>query len=271
MKRLLMMSLCVFSCGVVFAQPPGGREGRPPRDGEQRPREGGPGGPGAPPHFALMDALDANHDHVISAEEIEAATATLLKLDKNQDGKLTEDEFGPPRPRGEAGAPPPREGDREHGRPPRETGDRPRGDGPRDGGPRDGGPRDGGPRDGGPRDGGPRDGFGRPDARGPGGPEGPGGPRGPMGPGGPGFGGPPDPARFIDHVMEFDANDDGLMSREELMSFVEKGMRSGGPGGPGREGGPGGDGGPRGPREGRPEGNRGDQERPARPARPDAE
>ena len=35
------------------------------------------------------------------AEELEErATASLLKLDKNNDGQLTEDEFWPPRPGG---------------------------------------------------------------------------------------------------------------------------------------------------------------------------
>jgi hypothetical protein len=49
------------------------------------------------PPPAIIDALDANHDGVIDADEIANAVAVLQKLDKNGDGKLTPDEFlGPP-------------------------------------------------------------------------------------------------------------------------------------------------------------------------------
>jgi len=47
-----------------------------------------------------MATLDTNHDGVLSAEEIANAAASLLKLDKNGDGKLTQDEMRPPRPGG---------------------------------------------------------------------------------------------------------------------------------------------------------------------------
>lgn len=57
-----------------------------------------------PPPSPLIAALDANHDGVISADEIANAAANLLTLDKNGDGKLTVDELCPPRP---ADAPPP--------------------------------------------------------------------------------------------------------------------------------------------------------------------
>jgi len=188
MKRSLVMSLsmCAIGCGVALAQPPGGRDGRPPR-------------------HPLMEALDTDHDDVISAEEIKSAMVALLKLDKNGDGKLTSDELRPERP----GTPP-------EGRP-----GPPRGEGR-------------GP-----------EGFGPPEGRGPGGP-----------------GGPPDPVRFVEQVMGFDANQDGLMSKDELIKFVEQGMRRGGPGG--GPGGPGNRGGGN-----RPEGNRDDQDRPERPERPE--
>ena len=45
-----------------------------------------------------MMALDANHDGVIDATEISNAPAALLTLDKNGDGKLTQDELRPQRP-----------------------------------------------------------------------------------------------------------------------------------------------------------------------------
>lgn len=42
--------------------------------------------------FPVNSALDANHDGEVSAAEIEDAAAALRMLDKNADGKLTEDE-----------------------------------------------------------------------------------------------------------------------------------------------------------------------------------
>jgi hypothetical protein len=63
----------------------------------------------------LMQALDANMDGVIDEKEIANAPAALKKLDKNSDGKLTQEELRPPRaarpdgPRGEGqGRPRPR-------------------------------------------------------------------------------------------------------------------------------------------------------------------
>ena len=45
-----------------------------------------------------MQALDVNHDGVIDADEIANAPAELKTLDKNGDGKLTQDELRPQRP-----------------------------------------------------------------------------------------------------------------------------------------------------------------------------
>jgi hypothetical protein len=42
----------------------------------------------------VLNALDANHDYVISADEIAAAPAALQQLDLNVDGKLTAEECG---------------------------------------------------------------------------------------------------------------------------------------------------------------------------------
>jgi len=60
----------------------------------------------------VLTALDADTNQVISAEEISKASAALLKLDKNSDGKLAKDEFTPQPPSGggPGGAPPSGEG-----------------------------------------------------------------------------------------------------------------------------------------------------------------
>jgi len=49
---------------------------------------------------AIIAALDANHDGVIDASEIANASSALKALDKNGDGKLTQDELMPPRAEG---------------------------------------------------------------------------------------------------------------------------------------------------------------------------
>lgn len=104
-----LFAAVLFSTSV--AQPPeGGRGNRggpggPGRGGPDGPGRGGPEGPGGfrggPPPEMLMRmvpvlaALDADKDGTISKAEIENATAALKKLDKNNDGDLTEDEMRP--------------------------------------------------------------------------------------------------------------------------------------------------------------------------------
>ncbi len=57
---------------------------------------GGRGGPGGPNQFDLaFTALDTDHDGTISAAEINNAATSLKTLDKNGDGKITEDEVTP--------------------------------------------------------------------------------------------------------------------------------------------------------------------------------
>jgi hypothetical protein len=154
----------------------------------------------------LLGALDANHDGVIDADEIKNASAVLLKLDKNGDGKLTRDEF--------IGRPP----GRQDGPPPGGPSDRP--DGRKDARFDDSGP----PRDG--RDFGP-----------------PGGGR-EFGDRGPGQRGPAPSADAI--LEKFDTNKDGKLDKTELAVFLKdlQSRRppplAGGPrpGGPPREDGP---------------------------------
>lgn len=245
-----------------------------------------PPGPDGPPEMRrpspIVEALDADHDGRISADELKNAAAALATLDKNKDGELTEDEY---RPQGVRGGGRPGAGPRD-------------GDGPPDrrGGP----PEDRGPEDRGPGRRGPGD-FDRPapggpDGRGDRGPEPRGrGQRGPgpgdrrpdrpepdgRGPEGRGPDGPPpedgpDPDRMFSHAMEFDADDDGKLNRVELKKFIADFIaRRPGPGGqgagPGRVGPPGGNRqGGRGP-QGGPGAGRPDDggDRPERPRRPD--
>lgn len=66
-------------------------------------RQGGPagnGGPGGRPVPLIVQALDANGDGIIDAEEMANAPEVLKKLDKNGDGKLTRDEYLGGRPGG---------------------------------------------------------------------------------------------------------------------------------------------------------------------------
>ena len=192
MKRFTWTMGIVFTAGVVtaFAQPPGG----PGRGGQG----GGPRGPGGNrPPMPVIEVLDADHDHVISANELKNATTSLLTLDKNHDGKLSESEFGP-----QGGAP---------------------------GGQRQAGPGANGRGTGGT---GRRPQQGLPDG---------GGERGPGGPGRNEDAGPPppNPARMVEHAMEFDLDKDGKLSPSELAKFAEDFERHHrGPGGPG-EGRPG--------------------------------
>ena len=73
---------------MARAQQPGA--GRGGREGEGEGR-GGRGGMMDP----VFSVLDTNHDGAISGGEITNAAEALKSLDKNQDGKLTEDELRP--------------------------------------------------------------------------------------------------------------------------------------------------------------------------------
>jgi Ca2+-binding EF-hand superfamily protein len=90
MKRITFAFTVLFVAGIALcaavAQSPG--DGRGP-EGQGRP-DGF-----RPPMHPLEEALDADGDHQLSAKEIENAVAALKTLDKNEDGKLGEDELRP--------------------------------------------------------------------------------------------------------------------------------------------------------------------------------
>jgi hypothetical protein len=92
-----VVALIAGSSAMSFAQgnAPGG--GGPQGGG----RPDGEGGRRPPP--PIIEALDLNHDGVISSDEIAKAAESLKKLDKNGDGQLTRDEIRPPRPDGDRG------------------------------------------------------------------------------------------------------------------------------------------------------------------------
>lgn len=201
MSRLIktttaLLAVALMSVAIVSAGPGDGPPDRP--QGDQPPRERGPRGPEGearrgfrPPPNPFMDALDLDKDGELSAEEIENAVVALKSMDENEDGKLSDDEVHPKRPP-----------------------------------------------------------FGPRDGRGPRGARGPEGDRGPGGPPGEGRrGGPRDPKAIVDHMMSFDENgdekisqdeapermarlfdvadtdEDGLLSKDELTTAVEKRMQ----------------------------------------------
>ena len=189
MKRIAFtLSLVCVVALVTYtsvAQPPGGGRG-----GQGGGRPGGPGGFGPPPN-PILEAIDKDDDHQLSAKEIENAVAALRTLDRNKDGRLSEEELRP-----------------QFGRRRPDGGGRP--DGPPPGGPEG---RRRGPEGGGRPDGPPPEGRRR-------GPEGGGRPDGPPPEGGRNRrgdrGGELNVEAVVARIMTFDDNKDGKLSRDEL-------------------------------------------------------
>ena len=84
----------------------------PDRAGGGQSPNRGPGGGGfsAMQNNPVLAALDKDHNKEISVEELAAAPAVLLELDKNKDGKLSEDEVSPQRGDSQGNRPRPRRG-----------------------------------------------------------------------------------------------------------------------------------------------------------------
>lgn len=107
-KSIILALAISASSNLIIAQdappprPPGGdrpQGDRPPGEG----RPGGQGGQGFRPVSPIIEALDINKDGTIDADELAKAAESLKKLDKNGDGKITEEEFRPQRPSGQGG------------------------------------------------------------------------------------------------------------------------------------------------------------------------
>ncbi len=100
LKKLLLPAILISALSTfAVAQDEKGKDGE---KGKGRPPGAakGPDRGGRPPGGALMmlpvhAALDADKNGEISADEIGQASEVLGKLDKNKDGKLTEDELRP--------------------------------------------------------------------------------------------------------------------------------------------------------------------------------
>ena len=213
---------------------------------------GGPGGglPGRGPgawrtiadaNIDQVMAYDKNKDGKLTKDEVPEEYVTVIQYaDTDKDGAVTREELvamaqaDPADGQGPGAGPPPGVGPGGPGGP---GGAGAAGRGPR-GGAGGAGGAGGGRQNGGRRNVSPVNGRGGP---------GPGGP----GQGGPGQRGPGNPEMFVNHAMQFDANGDGKLDKQELAKFAQQvGRGPGGPGGPGGAGGPGG--GPPGNRVGPP-------------------
>ncbi len=91
MKR--QIAIWTLTAALPLALLAADNEGRPPENG------GRPSRPMSP----VVQALDADGDGTLSAEEIANAATALKKLDKNGDGKLSQEELRPAPPNGEQG------------------------------------------------------------------------------------------------------------------------------------------------------------------------
>jgi hypothetical protein len=93
MKNLIALALLALGSTTLLASAQDNHDGPPGGGGP-----GGPGGHHRHPPLPIITVLDANHDGIIDSNEIANASAALLTLDKNGDGKLTADEYLPPLP-----------------------------------------------------------------------------------------------------------------------------------------------------------------------------
>ena len=99
-KTNILLTMLALGASAFIASAQDNNDGPPGGGGPGG--QGGPGGSGRhhrPPPLPILMALDVNHDGIIDSNEIANASAELLTLDKNGDGKLTADEYLPPLPK----------------------------------------------------------------------------------------------------------------------------------------------------------------------------
>lgn len=138
----LALGLTAWGASAQNDGPPGS-QGPPPGDNGGPPDGPPPGdGPGGRHHRPppIIQALDANHDGIISADEIANASKALLTLDTNGSGQVTMEEALGPRPgpppggpdgqqTGDQPPPPPGDNNGDQSPPPRNKGGGPGGQG----------------------------------------------------------------------------------------------------------------------------------------------
>jgi hypothetical protein len=98
--------LLALSIGPLAAQPlpPQQNGGSGAQGGQQQGQPGmPPGGGHRPPPPPIIGAIDADHNGVISSDEMQNAAQALQGLDANGDGQLTPDEFCGQPPQGGRG------------------------------------------------------------------------------------------------------------------------------------------------------------------------
>jgi hypothetical protein len=95
--KTIMLTLLGLGASAFIASAQDNSDGSPGNGGNDC--GGDPGRHHRPPPLPIVTALDVNHDGVIDSNEIANASAELLTLDKNGDGRLTADEYLPPLPK----------------------------------------------------------------------------------------------------------------------------------------------------------------------------
>lgn len=101
--RVLRLFPAFLVALLLFANLASAQDDRPRRERGQRRGQTDPQersdrpARGRRPPSPIIAALDADEDGEISAAEMANAVAALKKLDTNNDGKLTREEFSPPR------------------------------------------------------------------------------------------------------------------------------------------------------------------------------
>ena len=88
LNQQILVALALAASALTLAAQPG-----PSNEGGPGPQPGTPGPEGRRLPPPVIQALDANHDGMVDAQELTNAVKTLLALDKNSDGQLSIEEL----------------------------------------------------------------------------------------------------------------------------------------------------------------------------------